>query len=53
MLNVFMDDCGCIIYYWRIALYDRTMDVFNSIMLFMVFILEMRGDLMIYCENCE
>lgn len=42
-----MDDCSCIIYYWRIALHDRTMDVFNSIMLFMVFIMEMRGDLMI------
>ena len=47
MLNAFMDDCSCIIYYWRIALHDRTMDVFNSIMLFMVFIMEMRGDLMI------
>lgn len=42
-----MDDCSCIIYYWCTALYNRTMDVFNSIVLFMVFILEMRGDLMI------
>ena len=42
MLNVFMDDFSCIIYYWRTALYDRTMDVFNSIMLFMVFNMEVR-----------
>ena len=42
MLNAFMDDCSGIIYYWCTALYGRTMDVFNGIMLFMVFILEVR-----------